>query len=93
MSNSARARPPEILRVEIPLTVHQVRAWAAKVQAHVRADPASRAPRFWAVYLGLSGPNLDRVLVELGEPPAPRRPPVLALHRAARAHFRLLEVS
>lgn len=58
-------------RVHLELTPTQARAWAEKLFAQALSDPERRSPRFWGTYLGLSGPNLDRVLAELGEAPAP----------------------
>jgi hypothetical protein len=94
VSSSALAFPPDVIgRLQVLLSARQVSAWAKKIHMQTQADPQGRARRFWAVCLGLSGPNLDLVLRELGEPAAPPWPPILDLRRAARAHFRLLEVS
>lgn len=65
-------------RLQPHLTDTQARTWAAKVAAQAKADPQGRGPRFWALLLGLFGSYLDDVLLEMGEPPAPRgRVPVM----------------
>lgn len=80
---SLAAAAHAICRRYASLTEAQAHAWAAKVDAQVRIDPWGRGPRYWAIFLGLAGNNLDRVLLELGQPPAPRgRVPVMRVRRA-----------
>jgi len=74
---------PTTARLQPELTDGQAQAWAAKVDLQARIDPLHRGPRWWGLFLGLFGANLDRVLVGLGEPPAPRGlPPVMKPRRA-----------
>ncbi len=86
---STMTRPP------LALTDEQAQAWADRVEGHVRMDCRGRAPRYWAVFLGLAGANLDRVLLELGEAPAPPIPAVLRPRRAffVRRLFQALAVA
>jgi hypothetical protein len=74
--------PRAIGRLQPALTDPQAHRWAEKLLAQALTDPEHRGPRFWGTYLGLVGPNLDRVLAELGEPPAPPLPAVLRPRRA-----------
>lgn len=73
-----------ICRLDPTMTPEQARAWAERLLAQACADPEGRGPRYWGSVLGLAGHNLDRVLAELGEPPAPPRRPMLG---RARAYF------
>lgn len=74
--------PHAMGRLQPSLSDEQARIWADKLFAQACADPDQRGPRFWGVALGLMGPNLDRVLAELGEPPAPSLPHVMHPRRA-----------
>ena len=80
---SLAAAAHAICRCYVSLTDAQAHTWAAKVDAQVSIDPWGRGPRYWAIFLGLAGDNLDRVLLEPGQPPAPRgRVPVMRVRRA-----------
>lgn len=79
-------------RLQTPLTDAQAEIWAERVEAMVEIDALRRSARYWGLALGLSGANLDRVLIELGEPLAPRgQVPVMRMLRRAHLARQLLE--
>ena len=69
-----------LARNQPELSDEQAQVWAEKIETQVQLDPLHRGARWWALFMGLVGKNLDRVLLELGEPPVPPTPPVMRTH-------------